>query len=524
MRSARLLLRVLRALWRSGLLRLGARQWLDLARSLWRCGVSYAALASLAAARFGARVALQDEQGALTFAELFACAEALAGRLYTKEGLRAGGQTALLAGNDRTFVVGLLALSRLGADVLLLNPESPEALLAQILARRPVQLVLHDPDLGSKLPSGAARAPVELFEAHPHARLPRVRRPGQLVLQTSGSTGAPKDVRRRPTLASVLPTAAALLEALPVCLHAPVLLAIPLFHGYGLGALAMALAAGAPLQIARRLDVGLLIDRPREEGGVLVTVPTLLGRWMRQSPARPRLAAILCGSEPLPPALCTEVLERCGPILFNFYGSTEAGLMALAPPALLLEAPGCVGLPSAGVGLRLVDEGGRSVPAGGLGRILVRGPFVLQAGPEGWYDTGDRGRFDEAGRLFVCGRSDNMFVSGGENVYPEETEALLAAHPSLEDAAVTVVPDSEFGQRMIGWVVLRAGVPFDEAAIRAWLSSRLERFKLPRRLHAVPAIPRNAVGKIDRGALRTLSPAESSEAPERLAANQRGRT
>jgi len=504
-KSLRLFLRILRVLWRSGLLRLSPRQWVALGLCAWRCGVSYAALAALAAARFGDRVALEDEEGTLTFAELFASAEALAERLREEQALRAGQQAALLSRNGRAFVVGLLALSRLGVDLSILNPESPAAALAQLLARRPVDLLLHDADLAAAVEGlGTARAPLELPECPRRGPLPRVRRPGHLVLLTSGSTGAPKNVRRKPTLLATLPSAAALLEALPVRLHMPVLLAIPLFHGYGLGALAMTLAAGSPLQIVRRPDVGRVLERLRGEEGVLVTVPTLLNRWLRQSPPRPRLAAIVCGSEPLPPPLCAQVVERCGPVLFNFYGSTEAGLMALATPAALAEAPGTVGRPAPGADVKVAGSDGRAALAGELGRILVRGPFVLHAGPDGWYDTGDVGRFDAAGRLFVCGRSDHMFTSGGENVYPEETEAVLAAHPGLEDAAVTVVPDPDFGRRMVGWVVPKAGTSFDEEAVRAWLAGRLERFKLPRRVHAVAAIPRNAVGKIDRGALQAL--------------------
>jgi len=130
---------------------------------------------------------------------------------------------------------------------------------------------------------------------------------------------------------------------------------------------------------------------------------------------------------------------------------------------------------------------------------------VLRPAADGWLDTGDLGRLDTAGRLFVCGRADAMFVSGGENVYPEETEATLVSHPALLDAAVTVVPDPEFGQRMLAWVVPRAEVALDEGIVRDWLRARLERYKLPRRIVLVPSIPRNALGKIDRPALAALA-------------------
>jgi fatty-acyl-CoA synthase len=191
-------------------------------------------------------------------------------------------------------------------------------------------------------------------------------------------------------------------------------------------------------------------------------------------------------------------------VLFNLYGSTEAGVIAMAAPDELRAAPGSVGQPLPGTRVRLLGADGRPVPAGTIGRIGVSGPLVLRPAADGWLDTGDLGRLDPGGRLFVCGRADAMFVSGGENVYPEETEAALVTHPALLDAAVSVVPDADFGQRMLAWVVPRAESSLDEAGLRAWLRDRLERYKLPRRIVLVPSIPRNALGKVDRPALAAL--------------------
>jgi acyl-CoA synthetase (AMP-forming)/AMP-acid ligase II len=518
--TARLALRIVRALWRSGLLRLSPVQALRVLGAWWRCGSSLAALAAFAAVRFPDRCALHDEDGPLTFGELVASGDALASSLHADHGLRAGQQAALLCRNHRGFVVGVLALGRLGVDVLVLSSDSPGRALRRIFERQPVALVLHDAELAPLLATSAPqlrRCRVDLpAGARPRRALPRVRRAGQLVVLTSGSTGVPKGVRRRPTLASVLPTVAGLLDGLPLRMHRPAVLAIPLHHGYGLTTLAMTLAMAAPLHLGRRFAIAPLLARlPEDAAAVLVSVPTLLRRWLRQRPASPRLllAAVVSGSAPLDAGLCLDLLDACGPVLFNLYGSTEAGVMAMATPAELRAAPGTVGRPLPGTAVRLLDGAGRPVEAGAMGRIQVRGPLVLRPAANGWLDTGDLGRLDTQGRLFVCGRADAMFVSGGENVYPEETEATLATHPALADAAVTVVPDAEFGQRMLAWVVPRAGcATLDEVVLRDWLRERLERYQLPRRIALVPRIPRNALGKIDRPALATL------QAPDERAA------
>lgn len=493
----KLALAILAALWRSGLLRLGPSALVRTLLAWWRCGSSYAALAQIAAIRFPDRVALHDESGTLTFRELAKQADALADALLREHGLRAGDQAALLCRNHRAFVIGLVALNRLGVDVAVLGTESPPAALQRVLSRLTVSLILHDPDLAVDFIEPERRRSIDApLSQHP-ARLPRATRTSQLIVPTSGSTGVPKGVRRRTTLRSVLPALAGLLENLPLQMHRPTLLAIPLNHGYGLTTLAMTLAMAAPLHLARRFEIGPLLARlPADATPVLVTVPTLLQRWLREKPSAPTFAAVISGSAPLEPALCTQAIDALGPVLFNLYGSTEGGLIALATPEALRAAPGTVGRPLPGTEVRLADR------AGELGRIQVRGPLVLHADATGWFDTGDLGRLDAEGRLSVCGRADSMFVSGGENVYPEETEAALRAHPGVLEAAIAVVPDAEFGQRMEALVVARE--PLDGERVREWLRERLERFKLPRRVHVVERIPRNALGKVDRVALLEL--------------------
>jgi acyl-CoA synthetase (AMP-forming)/AMP-acid ligase II len=498
----RLILQILRALWRIGLVSLRPGVSLAFLRAWWRCGSSYACLAEFAASRFPGAVAVVDERGSLTFQELQAKVGQLAADLFERHALRPGHRVALLCRNHRDLVIAMIALSRLGVDVLLLGTESPRAVLQRLLGGQSLRLILHDAELADLL--AGAPSPCQVIEdvhvARPR-RLPRIRKAGRILLLTSGSTGTAKSIARRPTLRSMLPVLAGLVRALPLRMHAPAVTAIPLYHGYGLAVVAMALLFGAPLYLARRCEVGPLLERLAEGAppAVLISIPTLLERWIAAGPSViPSLAAVITGSAPLSPKLCRRLLDCLGPRLFNLYGSTEAGIIALATPDVLLDAPGTVGRPLPGNRVRIAPDNGE---------IQVRGPLALSVPAGQWYGTGDVGRMDEQGRLFVCGRLDAMLISGGEKVYPYETESALLEHPDLADAAVVAVADPVFGQGMVAWVVPKPGTTIDANTLREWLRQRLDRFKLPREIKVAASIPRNALGKVDQQALVRLPPA-----------------
>lgn len=497
-----------RLLRRLGLLHLSPLTALRLVLAWRRCGASLAFLAEAAAVRFGRRLALRDDEGQLTFDELRVRYEALAHRLITEFGVSEGGCVALIERNHRTFVVALLAAARAGADVVLMNPDSPPRLLADRVASIAPHLVMHGAniDIGD-CPATQRRLALisaDLVASKPQV-LPRVRRVGRLVLSTSGSTGMARSVARQPTLASVLPPVLGLLVELPITLHRSTVLAVPLFHGHGLATLALAFAFAAPVHLGRCVEIAPLLARePAPSDAIVVSVPTLLARWLVHRPVAGCVSAVVTGSAPLGPSLCLQLLGALGRVVHNLYGSTEAGVISLATPAMLVAAPGTVGKPLPRHAVRITCTANRTVAPGELGRVEVRGPLVLTAASDGWLDTGDVGRIDEAGRLHICGRSDDMFVSGGENVYPHAVEARLLEHPGLLEAAIAVVPDTEFGQRMRAFVVGRPGASLSPVELRAWLGERVERFQMPRSIEVVAALPRNELGKIDRATLRAL--------------------
>jgi acyl-CoA synthetase (AMP-forming)/AMP-acid ligase II/NAD(P)-dependent dehydrogenase (short-subunit alcohol dehydrogenase family) len=484
-----------------------------------RLGTGPATLAALAAARDPGRVALVDDEGALRFAELEARAHALAA-LLAAAGVGPGRVLGVMCKNHRGFVEAVLAGSRLGADLLLLNTEFPGPQLAQALARHELAAAVLDEELVPAFDAAGYRGPRVLASATrpaAHAPLPPPpRRQGKIIVLTSGTTGTPKGAPRAPSLAALLGPLATVLDTIGLRAHAPLLVAPPLFHGFGLAYLGLALALRAPLVLTRRFEAeATLAAIARTRVATLVVVPVMLQRIL-ELPAEVRrrhdvssLRAVISAGAPLAPALATAFMDAFGDCLYNLYGSTETGFASIATPADLRAAPGTVGRAPLGVTLRVLDAARAPAPAGVTGRIFVGSAMTFEGysggGSKetvgGLMSTGDLGHVDACGRLFVEGREDDMIVSGGENVFPQEVEELLARHADVADAAVVGVADAEFGQRLRAFVVPRAGRALSVDELRAYVRRHVARYKVPRDVIVLAELPRNPTGKLLRGQL-----------------------
>jgi len=206
----------------------------------------------------------------------------------------------------------------------------------------------------------------------------------------------------------------------------------------------------------------------------------------------------------LPGDLANAWMDQFGDTIYNLYGSTEVAYATIAGPEDLRAAPGTAGRPPRGTTIRLLDEVGREVPAGEVGRIFVGSDLAFEGytgggGKEvidGRMSTGDVGHFDEEGRLFVDGRDDEMIVSGGENVFPREVEDLLSAHEAVHEVAVIGVADIEFGQRLKAFVVLSADAEMSADEAKAHVKRNLAGYKTPREVEFLEELPRNATGKV----------------------------
>ncbi len=238
-------------------------------------------------------------------------------------------------------------------------------------------------------------------------------------------------------------------------------------------------------------------------------VPVMLQRMMELDEETRRkidtssLRTVPASGSALPGDLASNFMDEYGEILYNLYGSTEVAWATIATPKDMREAPGTAGKPPLGTVLKIYDENGADAPPGEVGRIFVGNEMLFEGytggGSKdmigGLMATGDVGYLDASGRLFIEGRSDDMIVSGGENVFPQEVEDLLAKRDDVVECAVIGVPDEEFGQRLKAFVVAK-GDGASEDELKGYIKDNLARYKVPREIEFIEELPRNQTGKV----------------------------
>jgi malonyl-CoA/methylmalonyl-CoA synthetase len=338
------------------------------------------------------------------------------------------------------------------------------------------------------------------------------------ILYTSGTTGRSKGAML--THGNLLSNALTLKDYWDwqpgdVLVHA-----LPIFHVHGLFVASHgALLNGSRMIWLAKFDPRTVISYlPRAT--VFMGVPTLYVRLLnepgftREACANMRL--FISGSAPLLIETFNEFRQRTGHTILERYGMSETIMLTSNPcrPADGERIGGTVGMPLPGVGVRVVDDQGRACPAGEIGNVQVRGPNVFKGYwrmPEktkeeftgdGWFKTGDVGRFDERGYLTIVGRSKDLIISGGYNVYPAEVESYINEMPGVAESAVVGVPHPDFGEAVIAIVVGKSGATLDPDAITASLKGSIANFKVPKRVFIVDELPRNTMGKVQKNLLR----------------------
>jgi acyl-CoA synthetase (AMP-forming)/AMP-acid ligase II len=468
------------------------------------------------------RLALVDELGELTFAELDDRSNRLADALRS-HGVRPGDGVAVMCRNHRGFVDTSLAAAKLGADILYLNTAFAAPQLVEVLEREDPRVVVHDEEFTSLLEGADTRERVLGWVEGPAGDTVTVEsmiaegRPGEpsppermsrVIILTSGTTGTPKGAPRSDAGVSA---AVALLSRLPLRSGWRTHVAAPLFHTWGWAHFALAMLLGSTLVLRRRFDPEQCLRTLTEEDcDSLVVIPVMLQRIMalpqetRDSYDLSRVQVVAASGSALPGDLGTRWMDQFGDHLYNMYGSTEVAYATIATPQDLREAPGTAGKPPFATVVKIFDEDGVEVPQGTTGRIFVGNGILFEGYTgggskdviDGLMATGDVGRFDEGGRLVVEGRDDDMIVSGGENVFPQEVEDCLSRHDAVADAAAIGVDDEDWGKRLKAFVVLADGAHATEDELKEHVKQNLARYKVPREVVFLDELPRNATGKV----------------------------
>ncbi len=440
--------------------------------------------------------------------------------------VQAGDRVAWLGLNHPAQIALLMALARLDAMLVPMNhrlsPAEWEALLDDC---RP-GLLVHDDGfaeaaqaLARRRPGALRTVPVRSLAREGAGEAPRAHPPPAadtplLLVYTSGTTGRPKGAVH--TQGHLLANMAIAAQVQAMTARDTVLTVLPLFHVGGLCIQTLpALSVGAQVLLFTRFDPGATLACLRQERPSLtLQVPATLQAWTGHPDwAGTDLAclrAIWAGSSLLPAPLVEACHARGVPVC-NVYGSTETGPFSIAlPREHALDHAGSCGWPAPGVDVRLRGPQDQDVAPGEVGEILVRGPNVVSrywpdlpaCDAEGFFHSGDLAMQGADGSYTVVGRAKDMVISGGENIYPAEIENLLAQHPLVAECAVVGQEDARWGEVVVAAIVLRDPATPDWASVlQAFLDGRLARYKWPRRWHRLDALPKTALGKVQKALL-----------------------
>ncbi len=444
-------------------------------------------------------------------------------------GVGPGATVALLVGSRPEFFEAWVGTVLLGAVAVPVNWHLRADEVAHVLNDCRAAALVADPQLLEPVRSVTGDRPVlelgDVWEAALAASAPiagEVRPTAAALIYSSGTTGRPKGIRRLARTAEQAELYSDTLRRVyGVAPDVRTVVAAPLYHSAPLVHSTSALLAGGTLVLMPRFDAARLLELiERYQVNNLLMVPTMFARLLalpdevRHRHDLGSLRHVVHGAAPCPPNVKRRMIEWWGPVIHEYYGCTESGIVTSCDSVEALRRPGTVGRPVPGATVVVLDEEGRTVPAGVPGEVFVRhrgaADFMYENLPEeraavergGLVSCGDIGYLDAEGYLYLVDRKRDMVISGGVNIFPAEIELVLHEIPGVEDAAVVGIPDPEYGEVLGAAVTPRPGARLNVGEIEAHLRARLGRLKLPRRIEVRAELPRDPSGKLLKRRLR----------------------
>lgn len=460
------------------------------------------------------RIALVADGERLSYQDYYLQAMKLARLLSSSYGLQASMTVGVLCRNHLISALLLPALSRLGVHVRWLNTDIPAQQMSGLIDKK-YSLLIYDEEVKARcLPDEISCPSVSAEELQTQltkenvtkVHLPFFVPSATISVFTGGTSGTYKEASRKTSAMQFLPPFLALIRSVKIMRYRNVLIALPFYHGFGLSTFIVSLILGKTVCLHRHFDVPSVLATIREEQvEVLPVVPAMLSRIWQSSDATSSLQSlrcIICGGDRLDASLAENTLHRLGPILFNLYGTSEAGFLMLAMPQDLLlsrsndeKGSSLIGRPICGVRCEIRDR-----DANGIGTLWVRTGWSMSERKHQWQCTGDLVSRDADGQYYHHGRADRIVVCGGENVSLDSVEQVLSSHPEISSCVVYPVDDDRFGQVLHAKAELVSGSVLTSEALRQWLSTRLSRPEIPHQItfgpiEILPTGKRNAIGQ-----------------------------
>lgn len=487
----------------------------------------------------------EDGVRRLSWGELDATINRL-GHSLVARGVRGGSRVALMLPNGSEYLIAQQALARLGATAVQIGYRLKAGEISYILENsEPTATIVHAEYVGPMLEArktagkGGAMLVVSgdvtpgdpemedwdraLAAASPEMP-PRVQGGdgGGVIVYTSGTTGKPKGANRA-WRKTGFESVADMIMQVGMRADDRHLVTCPLYHSAAPAFVAIMMSLGATIVLQNHFDPEQALDIIQKERVTCsLMVPTMLIR-LANLPAETlakydtsSLRWVMSGAAPLTTEAARRFMQQFGPILWNFYGATETGLVTLAGPHDHVSRPGTIGKRMRGNEIRLLDDNGRDVPVGQVGELYARNPTLISgyhgnddatksSQRDGFFSVGDVGRMDDEGYYYLESRKHDMVISGGVNIYPREIEDHLSTHPAILEAAVIGVPDPEWGETLRAFIVLRDGQQLTETDVVTFCREGLADYKRPRKVTFLPELPRNPTGKVLKRELRDLT-------------------
>ena len=479
-------------------------------QSLLKDGFNLLALLRYVYKTYPGAVALNVADKELTYQQLYYECHHVAYVLQEEFSLQKKNRVGVLCKNHQACVQSIISLSALGVDIYLLNVEMSSAQLVKIIHAHTFDLVIYDTEKENDIQQSgidrkvSAPALMQLAEKHcagneyPVSKKIKPVKAGKVILLTGGSSGNYKTVSRKTSILNFSHPLAELLTKLKIYAYRSVYIATPVYHGYGFSALVTSLVLGKKIFIREKISVAeaaALIQKQQIE--VLILVPVILQRLLdADAVVFKQVQCILSGGAPIDRLLVMKTIATAGDKLYNLYGSSEAGFSILATPEDLQRYPDSIGKPIHGVEVKITNNG-QEVSDHVTGMIFIRCNWTADNHAQQWVETGDLGFKNKQGYIFLKGRKDYMIVSGGENVYPEEVEAVVRGHEQIMLVSVIGVPDELYGQRLKVFAVKKEHADLSEDVLMDWLRNKVARYQMPAQIVFVDSIPMLETGKVN---------------------------
>lgn len=468
-------------------------------------GVTLMAALKFSARYHPAECAVVSERLVMNYSELYQYACRLARLMYTEYNLRRGDTVVMLCRNHTVSLLLLPALSKLGVNVRLLNTDLGTEKIEELLKRGSCKLLVYDKewkDARGPLTSPCPAIDTDILYDKLFIKdedkvffLPFIFHGPAITVMTSGTSGNYTEATRHPSVTQFLPPFFALLRDVGIGEYASVFLALPFYHGFGLATLIVSLLMGKKICLMRHFDADQALKMIRnEEVEVLPLVPVMLARMWQQDGTKEKMKSLRCiisGGDHLDRKLAKTTCDQLGNVLYNLYGTSEAGFFLLATPDdLSRHTETTLGKPIRGVKCKVVEK-----DAEGVGTLWVRSGWAMTGRNDRWQSTGDLVLLDSDGYYFHRGRRDGLVVCGGENAWPDNVIRALSSHPAVVASHVYAVPHPEFGNVLNARIELRKDSTLSSEDVRQWLAPRISRAEMPHEISFGP-IETLSTGKI----------------------------